>query len=65
MALASIDAACSLRIVPGAAFAGSVAPISSRSFAIALSRSRIMGTQGPEAMKSTRLLKNGRSRWTW
>ena len=63
-ALASIDCAKSARIVPGAAFFGSVAPISSRFLAIALSPSSTWTITGPVVMKSTRSRKNGRSRWT-
>src|SRR5437899_2654114 len=53
--LASIDSAKSLRIVPGAALAGSVAPITSRFRATASSPSSTCTTTGPELMKSTRL----------
>ena len=65
MAFLSIEAAKSLRIVPGAAFAGSVAPMISRSPAIAPSRSSTIVMHGPEDMKAHRLAKNGRSRCTW
>ena len=61
-ALASMLAAKSARIVPGAAFFGSVAPISSRFLAIAFSPSSTCTMIGPDTMKSTRSLKNGRSR---
>ena len=64
MTFASIDAANSLRIVPGAAFAGSVAPIRSRSRWMAFSPSSTIGMQGPEVMNSARLRKKGRSLWT-
>src|SRR5437016_2698613 len=64
-ALASIDAAKSLRIVPGAALAGSVAPMRSRRRAMAPSASSTIGMQGPDDMNAQRLWKNGRSRWTW
>src|SRR5207244_12822932 len=46
-AFASMDVAKSLRIVPAAAFAGSVAPIRSRHLRIASSPSRTMGMHGP------------------
>ena len=65
MALASMEAAKSLRIVPGAAFAGSVAPMSSRRWAMAFSLSSTRVMQGPEDMKSQRLPKNGRASCTW
>src|SRR5277367_3907348 len=42
----------SLRIVPGAALAGSVAPIRSRHFAIAPSASNAITTTGPDDMYS-------------
>ena len=64
IAFASIDSAKSLRIVPAAAFAGSVAPISSRRAGTAPSFSSTIVTQGPDVMKSTRLPKNGRALWT-
>jgi hypothetical protein len=54
----------SLRIVPSAALAGLVAPISSRFFATAFSPSSTCTTTGPEVMKATRSLKKGRARWT-
>ena len=44
-----------LRIVPGAALATSVAPITSRRWATAFSRSRATGITGPLVMNSTRL----------
>ena len=47
------DRANILRIVPSAAFAGSVAPITSRYLAIAPSPSRTCNTIGPDVMKST------------
>jgi hypothetical protein len=53
-----------LRIVPGAAFAGSVAPITSRFLAIAPSPSSAITRIGPSDMNVVRLEKNGRSRWT-
>ena len=65
MELASMEAAKSLRMVPAAAFAGSVAPISSRSRAIAFSRSSTIVMQGPEDMNPVRLAKKGRLLWTW
>src|SRR5690242_21654216 len=46
--LASIDSAKSLRIVPGSALAGSVAPITSRFLATAFSPSSTCTTTGPE-----------------
>jgi hypothetical protein len=52
-------------MVPGAAFCGSVAPMISRSRAMAYSPSSTMVMQGPEDMKAQRLWKNGRSRCTW
>jgi formyltetrahydrofolate-dependent phosphoribosylglycinamide formyltransferase len=61
---ASMDSASSLRIVPGSAFSGLVAPITSRFFATASSPSRTCTTTGPEIMNWTRSLKKGRSRWT-
>ena len=60
-----MEAAKSLRIVPAAAFAGSVAPMISRRCAIAFSRSRTMVTQRPEDMNAQRLPKKGRAAWTW
>src|SRR5262249_15213234 len=54
-ALASMDEAKSLRIVPGAALAGSVAPISSRRRAMAFSPSSTMGMHGPSVMNAQRL----------
>src|SRR5207237_10832000 len=62
--LASIFSAKSLLIVPGAAFAGSVAPMISRFLATALSPSSTWTTTGPEVMNSHRLPKNGRALWT-
>jgi hypothetical protein len=53
--LASIEDAKSLRIVPGAALAGSVAPISSRRRVIAFSPSSTIGMHGPWVMKAQRL----------
>jgi hypothetical protein len=50
-----------LRMVSAAALAGSVAPMMSRYFAIALSPSSTCTTTGPEIMKSTSSPKNGRS----
>jgi hypothetical protein len=50
--------------VPLSAFFGSVAPISSRFFRMALSPSSTDITTGPLIMKSTRSLKNGRALWT-
>src|SRR5208282_124756 len=52
--LASIDSAKSRRIVPGAAFLGSVAPMISRFTATAFSPSSTWTTAGPEIMKATR-----------
>ena len=46
---------------PSAAFAGSVAPMTSRYLAIAFSPSSTCTTTGPEIMKSTSSPKNGRS----
>src|SRR6185503_3833555 len=43
-----IDFACTLRMVPAAALAGSVAPMMSRYLAMALSPSRTWTTTGPE-----------------
>src|SRR6185369_8963326 len=63
-ALASMLAAKSARIVPRSAFFGSVAPISSRFFAIADSPSRAWTITGPDIMNETRSPKNGRARWT-
>ncbi len=53
----------SLRIVPAAALAGLVAPITSRFLATASSPSRTWTTTGPLVMNSTSEAKNGRSRW--
>src|SRR5207249_252566 len=53
-ALASIDSANAARIVPGAAFLGSVAPISSRLRAMAFSPSSTCTMTGPVVMKPTR-----------
>src|SRR5262249_38736803 len=58
------DFAWILRIVPGAAFAGSVAPMISRYFAMAFSPASTCTTTGPDVMNSTSSRKNGRSRWT-
>ena len=44
---------------PGAAFAGSVAPMIFRNLEIASSRSRAMGTTGPSVMNLTNESKNG------
>src|SRR6266508_6914524 len=63
-ALASIELAKSLRMVPGAAFAGSVAPMISRTPTMAFSPSSTIGTEGPWVMNAQRLEKNGRSLWT-
>src|SRR5207253_2202967 len=63
-ALASIELANSLRMVPAAALAGSVAPMRSRHFWIALSASSTSGMHGPCVMNVQRLLKKGRCRWT-
>ena len=60
-ALASMLSAKSARMVPFSAFLGSVAPISSRFFAMAFSPSSAWIITGPEIMKSTRSLKNGRA----
>src|SRR5215472_1250202 len=54
-ALASMEDAKSLRMVPGAALAGSVAPIRSRSRLIALSPSSTIGRHGPPVMNLQRL----------
>ena len=64
VALRSIDVPNSRRSVPAAAFAGSVAPIRSRHFAMASGASSTMSTTGPDDMKSVRPPKNGLSRWT-
>lgn len=50
-----------LRIVPSAALAGLVAPMTSRHLATASSRSRQSRTHGPSLMKSTSSPKKGRS----
>jgi hypothetical protein len=60
--LSGIEEARSPRIVPGAAFAGSVAPIVARSVAIAPSPSTTSAQVGPEVMNSTSSPKNGFSR---
>ena len=59
--LASIDSAKSLRMVPAAALAGLVAPMTSRFLAMASSPSSTCTTTGPEVMKVQRSLKNGRA----
>ena len=64
VALNSIDVPNSLRSVRGSAFAGSVAPISARHFAIASGASSAMTIAGPDDMNVVRLAKKGRSRWT-
>ena len=58
------NAVAKYREVPGAALAGSVAPITSRYFATAFSPRAPARRPGPELMNSTRVLKNGRSLWT-
>src|SRR5205085_8062120 len=63
-ALASMESAKSARMVPCAAFFGSVAPISSRFLAMAFSPSSTCTSTGPEVMNSTRSRKNGRCRCT-
>ena len=55
MALRSIEVPNICRIVPGAALATSVAPITSRSCGTALSRSSARGITGPLVMNSTKL----------
>src|SRR4029077_7728101 len=50
-----------LRIVPATALAGSVAPINSRFFLIALSPCRTSTTTGPDTINEQRLSKNGRA----
>ena len=64
MAFRSMEAPKRFRIVPGPASSGFVAPMSRRSSGIASSRSSAAATAGPDDMKSVRLEKNGRSRWT-
>ena len=54
MQLRSMDVANALRSVPGSAFAGSVAPMTWRSLAMASLRSRTMGIAGPDDMKRHR-----------
>ena len=54
----------SLRMVPSAALAGLVAPITSRFFATAFSPSSTWTMTGPDVMYAQSDLKNGRSRWT-
>src|SRR5439155_906740 len=61
---ASTDDANSLRMVPAAALAGSVAPMRSRHFWMPLSASSTIGMHGPCVMNVQRLLKKGRGRWT-
>ena len=56
-----ISVARSPRIVPGAAFAGSVAPIIVRQDSIASRPSMTAARSGPDVMKSTRSPKNGLS----
>ncbi len=53
-----------LRMVPGSAFAGFVAPISLRRSAMALSFSSASTTIGPLDMKLVSESKNGRLAWT-
>ena len=60
----AVSSAKSPRIVPGAASCGRVEPIIVRTTAMAFGPSRAKATSGLEVMKSTRLRKNGRSRWT-
>jgi len=64
VAFFSIDDPNCFRMVPSSALAGSVAPITSRQFLIALGASSAMTMAGPDDMNSVRLAKNGRSRWT-
>ena len=64
MALRSFDSANSLRTVPSSASAGSVAPITVRSFTTASSASYTIGLMAPDVMKLTKESKNGRSLWT-
>jgi len=61
---ASMLLANSLRMVPSAALAGLVAPMTSRFRATALSPSSTCTMTGPLVMYCTRLLKKGRSRCT-
>src|ERR1700730_5603097 len=56
-----IEFACSLRIVPAGALDGSVAPMTSRYFAMAPSPCRTCTTTGAEIMNSTNSPKNGRA----
>src|SRR4029079_4708930 len=56
-----IDLAWTLRIVFGAALAGSVAPMMSRYLAMAFSPSSTWTTTGPEIMNATSSPKNGRA----
>src|SRR6185295_4865700 len=58
-ALNSMFVPWALRIVPGSALAGSVAPISSRFFLMALSPCNTITSDGPEHINSQRLSKNG------
>ena len=64
VAFSPIELANSLRIVPGSAFAGSVAPMSVRHFLMASGASSTMATIGPDAMNSVSPAKKGRPRWT-
>ena len=64
MQLRSMLAANRLRMVPSAALAGLVAPITSRSPLMASSRSSAMTMIGPSVMNFTSPPKKGRSRWT-
>ena len=52
--LVAMLAAMLAALVPGAASAGSVAPITVRKWATASSRSSAIGSTGPEVMKATR-----------
>ena len=60
----AVSSAKSPRTVPGAASCGRVAPLMARTTAIAFGPSSASATSGAETMKSTRLPKNGFSRWT-
>src|SRR5438445_9575597 len=53
IAFRSLDAPYSLRTLPGFASAGSVAPMTSRKWATALSRSSASTSAGPEVMNVT------------
>lgn len=64
MAFSPLEAPYSLRMVPSAAAAGSVAPMVSRYFWTAFSASRTRTITGLRVMKVTSSRKKPRSLWT-